>query len=107
MNKELINIIENMPEEIYVPQERFTNISFSKVYHVYDRCSFEYWDNTLIDYEIRIYLTDNEFRVALFKKGSSVAFKRTHKFLQKVAENFKAYLEILGYQGYISLYDYE
>ena len=80
-NKELINVIDNLPEELFVT-ERFSGITFCNEYY-------------------------NPFVIALTKRESSVAFKRTHKFIQKVAESFKAYLEILGYQGYIRLYDYE
>lgn len=107
-NKELINVIDNIPEEMFVP-ERFSGISFSKVYfnpalgcHI-----FIYWDNLDTNYEVKVYAISGKFVVALTKRGNSVAFKRTHKFLQKVAESFKAYLEILGYKGYIRLYDYE
>lgn len=108
MNKELLNVIGLIPEEMFVP-ERFSGISFSKVYlnPAINCYIFIYWDNLDINYEIKVYSISNKFVIALTKRGSSVAFKRTHKFLQKVAENFKAYLEILGYKGYIRLYDYE
>lgn len=105
----LMNVIGNIPEEVFVPQERFINISFSKKYFnpALNCYIFIYWDTSDIEYKVKIYSINNKFVVALTKRRSSVAFKRTHKFIQKVAENFKAYLEILGYQGYIRLYDYE
>lgn len=107
-NKELINVIDNLPEEMFVPK-RFSGISLCNEYFnpAINCYIFIYWDNLDINYEIKVYAISGRFVIALTKRGGSVAFKRTHKFLQKVAENFKAYLEILGYQGYIRLYDYE
>lgn len=107
-NKELINVIDNLPEEMFVP-ERFSGISFCNEYFnpAINCYIFIYWDNLDIKYEVKVYAIRGKFVIALTKRGGSVAFKRTHKFLQKVAESFKAYLEILGYQGYIRLYDYE
>ena len=108
MNEELLSVIDHIPEEMFVP-ERFSGISFSKVYFnpAINCYIFIYWDNLDINYEVKVYAISGRFVVALTKKGNSVAFKRTHKFLQKVAESFKAYLEILGYRGYIRLYNYE
>ena len=108
IDKELINVIDNLPEELFVP-ERFSGISFCNEYFnpAINCYIFIYWDNLDIKYEVKVYAISGKFVIALTKRGGSVAFKRTHKFLQKVAENFKAYLEILGYQGYIRLYDYE
>lgn len=107
-NKELINVIDTLPEEMFVP-ERFSGISFCNEYFnpAINCYIFIYWDNLDINYEVKVYVFKGRFIIALTKRGGSVAFKRTHKFLQKVAESFKAYLEILGYKGYIRLYDYE
>lgn len=107
-NKELINVIDNLPEELFVT-ERFSGITFCNEYFnpALNCYIFIYWDNQDIKYEVKVYVISGKFAIALTKRESSVAFKRTHKFIQKVAESFKAYLEILGYQGYIRLYDYE
>jgi hypothetical protein len=113
-NEELINVIDNLPKELFVP-ERFSGISFCNEYFnpALNCYIFIYWDNRDIKYEVKVYAISGKFVIALTKKESythetkSVAFKRAHKFIQKVAESFKAYLEILGYQGYIRLYDYE
>jgi hypothetical protein len=54
-NKELINVIGNIPEEMFVP-ERFSGISFSKVYFnpALDCHIFIYWDNLDINYEVKV-----------------------------------------------------
>ena len=107
-NKELINVIDNLPEELFVT-ERFSGITFCNEYFnpALNCYIFIYWDNQDIKYEVKVYVISGKFVIALTKREGSVAFKRTHKFIQKVAESFKAYLEILGYQGYIRLYDRE